>query len=201
MGCAGQGGRKAEGERQSLAIPAQWRPSPSRETAMQRFVTGFLACVAATAAFAQERPQDRWNLTDLYATSTANEALLLEHVLKIARDDDERLLYLGSALETLRGTFFRQVMLAEFEREAHALVDKGETLTAEKLTRINADILRRYHGDQEGVVKIDDLYTLEWAYIPHFYYAFYVFQYATSISAASLLAEGILENRPGAREG
>jgi oligoendopeptidase F len=132
--------------------------------------------------------------------STANEALLLEHVLKIARDDDERLLYLGSALETLRGTFFRQVMLAEFEREAHALVDKGETLTAEKLTRINADILRRYHGDKEGVVKIDDLYTLDWARIPHFYRAFYVFQYATSIAAGSLFADAILKGEPGARE-
>ncbi len=132
--------------------------------------------------------------------STANEAFLLDHVLKIAGNDDERLLYLGSALETLRGTFFRQVMLAEFEREAHTLVDKGESLTAEKLTRINADILRRYHGDKEGVVKVDDLYTLDWARIPHYYRAFYVFQYATSIAAGSLFADAILKGEPGARE-
>lgn len=144
--------------------------------------------------------------TAAYATfvaeiaSTANEAFLLDHVLKIAANDDERLLYLGSALETLRGTFFRQVMLAEFERQAHALVDKGESLTAEKLTRINADIVRRYHGDKEGVVKIDDLYTLDWARIPHFYRAFYVFQYATSIAAGSLFADAILKGEPGARE-
>jgi oligoendopeptidase F len=144
--------------------------------------------------------------TSNYATfvaeiaSTCNEALLLEHMLKIARDDDERLLYLGSALETLRGTFFRQVMLAEFEREAHARVDRGESLTAEKLTQINADIIRRYHGDKEGVVKIDDLYTLDWARIPHFYRPFYVFQYATSIAAGSLFADAILKGEPGARE-
>ena len=144
--------------------------------------------------------------TSNYATfvaeiaSTANEALLLEHMLKIAKDDDERMLYLGSALETLRGTFFRQVMLAEFEREAHARVDKGEVMTAEKLTRINADIMRRYHGDKEGVVKIDDLYTLDWARIPHFYRSFYVFQYATSIAAGSLFADAILKGEPGARE-
>ena len=114
-------------------------------------------------------------VTSDYATfvaeiaSTCNEALLLEHVLKIAKSDDERLLYLGSALEGLRGTFFRQAMFAEFERDVHARVDKGESLTGEALTKIYGDILRRYHGDAEGVVKIDDLYTVEWAYIPHFY--------------------------------
>ncbi|MEO8101475.1 MAG: M3 family oligoendopeptidase, partial [Betaproteobacteria bacterium] len=77
--------------------------------------------------------------------STFQEALLLDHMLKIARTDDERMLYLGSALEALRGAFFRQAMFAEFEREAHARVDRGESLTGETLTRLYADILRRYH--------------------------------------------------------
>ncbi len=132
--------------------------------------------------------------------STLNEALLLDHVLKAAANDDERLLYLGSALEGLRGTFFRQAMFAEFEREVHARVDRGEPVTGEGFTRIYGDILRRYHGEAQGVVKIDDLYAIEWAYIPHFYSAYYVYQYATSIAASSLLAEAILEGRPGARE-
>ena len=132
--------------------------------------------------------------------STCNEALLLDHMLKIAKDDDERLLYLGSALETLRGTFYRQVMLAEFEREAHARVDKGEAMTGDKLTKVYAGIIRKYHGDAQGVVKIDDLYTHDWSRIPHFYRPFYVFQYATSISAGSLFAERILKGEPGARE-
>jgi oligoendopeptidase F len=132
--------------------------------------------------------------------STFNEALLLEHVLKNAADDDERLLYLGSALETLRGTFFRQAMFAEFEREVHARVDQGEPLSGSKVTQIYGEILRRHHGDKEGVVKIDDLYTVEWAYIPHFYRPFYVFQYATSIAASSLLADSVLKGEPGARE-
>jgi oligoendopeptidase F len=132
--------------------------------------------------------------------STFNEALLLEHVLKTAKTDDERLLYLGSALEGLRGTFFRQAMFAEFERDVHARVDKGESLTGEKLTRIYGEILRRYHGDKEGVVKIDDLYTVEWAFIPHFYSAFYVFQYATSIAASALFADSVLKGEPGALE-
>ena len=132
--------------------------------------------------------------------STLNEALLLDYALKGAKTDDERLLYLGSALESLRGTFFRQAMFGEFEQRVHAEVDKGEPLSGEAITKIYGEILRRYHGEAQGVVKIDDVYATEWAYIPHFYNAFYVFQYATSISAGSLFAEGILEKRPGARE-
>ena len=132
--------------------------------------------------------------------STFNEAMLLEDALNNAKDDEERLLYLGSALEGIRATFFRQAMFAEFERDIHARVDKGESLSGKKLSEIYGDILRRYHGEKEGVVKIDDTYTVEWAYIPHFYYTFYVFQYATSIAASSLLADRVLKGEPGARE-
>ena len=132
--------------------------------------------------------------------STFNEALLLEYALKTAKSDDERLLYLDSALETLRATFFRQAMFADFEREVHARVDRGESLSGKRLTEIYGGILRRYHGEREGVVKIDELYSVEWAYIPHFYGAFYVFQYATSIAASSLFAERVLKGEPGARE-
>jgi oligoendopeptidase F len=142
-------------------------------------------------------------VTSQYATFVAeiaailNEALLLEHVLKTAKSDDERLLFLGEALEGLRGTFFRQVMFAEFERAIHARVDAGQTLTGAEFTKIYGELLRRYHGE---AVKIDDLYCVEWAYIPHFYYSFYVFQYATSIAAASQLADGILKGEAGAVE-
>jgi oligoendopeptidase F len=132
--------------------------------------------------------------------STLNEALLLDYALKTAKDDDERLLYLGSALEGLRGTFFRQTMFAEFEQRVHGAADKGQPITGAELTKVYGEILRRYHGEAQGVVKIDDLYTVEWAYIPHFYNSFYVFQYATSIAASSLFAERILANEPGARE-
>ncbi len=132
--------------------------------------------------------------------STTNEVLLLDHMLKVSKTDDERMLYLGSALENLRGTFFRQAMFAEFERTVHAKVDKGDSLTGEALTKIYGDILKRYHGDKEGVVKIDDVYAIEWAYIPHFYNKFYVFQYATSISAGNMFATEILKGTPGARD-
>src|SRR3546814_9944581 len=77
--------------------------------------------------------------------STLNEALLLDHMLKIAKTDDEKLFYLGSALEGLRTTYFRQAMFAAFEREVHARADRGEALTGDGLTKIYAAILRKHH--------------------------------------------------------
>lgn len=73
-------------------------------------------------------------------------------------------------------------------------------MTGDALTRMYGEILRRYHGEAQGVVKVDDLCSVEWAYIPHFYSSFYVYQYATSIAAGALFADAILEKRPGARE-
>lgn len=145
-------------------------------------------------------------VTARYATftaeiaSTSNEVFLLDHMLKVAKSDDELLLYFGSALENLRGTFYRQAMFADFERQVHGKVDQGESLTGEALTKIYGDILKRYHGDKEGVVKIDDAYSIEWAFIPHFYRTFYVYQYATSIAAGSMFADQILKGEPGAQE-
>ncbi len=132
--------------------------------------------------------------------STTNEVLLLEHALAQAKTDDERLLYLGSALESLRLTFFRQAMFADFERAVHARVDKGESLTGEALSALYCETLRRYHGDAQGVLKIDPLYAIEWAYIQHFYQRFYVFQYATSIAAGSLFAQQLLAGGAPERE-
>jgi oligoendopeptidase F len=130
--------------------------------------------------------------------STFNEELLLQRVLKTAKSDDERLYYLGYALEQLRGTYFRQAMFAEFERNIHARADKGEPLTGDALTKTYCEILKRYHGASEGVVDIDDAYCVEWAYIPHFYNSFYVYQYATSIAASALFAERVGRGEPGA---
>ncbi len=130
--------------------------------------------------------------------STFNEQLLLQRVLRTAKNDDERLYYLGSALEQIRATFFRQAMFAEFERNIHARVDSGEPLTGDAFTKTYCDLLKRYHGVSEGVVAIDDAYCVEWAYIPHFYNGFYVYQYATSIAASALFAQQVGKNEPGA---
>ncbi|MEO7009355.1 MAG: M3 family oligoendopeptidase [Caldimonas sp.] len=132
--------------------------------------------------------------------STLDEALLQDRMLKAAQTDDERLFYLGQALEGLRGTFFRQAMFAEFERDIHARSDRGEPLTGTALTKIYCDLLKRHHGVDRGVMAIDDAYCIEWAYIPHFYSPFYVYQYATSIAASSAFAERIAAGDAAALE-
>ena len=132
--------------------------------------------------------------------STYNEALLLDRVLVDADSDEMRLFYLGRELEGLRGTFFRQSMFAEFELSIHDVVEQGDTLSADRFTAMYAELLRAYHGHDEGIVTIDDDYTVEWAYIPHFYYNFYVYQYATSVAASSLLVERLRQGEPEARE-
>lgn len=145
-------------------------------------------------------------VTSDYATfvseiaSTFNEELLMARMLRQAKNDDERLFYLGNALENLRATFFRQAMFAEFERQIHARVDKGEPLTGEDMTAAYCELLARHHGSAEGVVAIKPAYCVEWAYIPHFYTPFDVYQYATSIAASSLFAQQIEGGEPGARE-
>jgi len=128
--------------------------------------------------------------------STANEALLIDHVLKDIDDLEERLAILGSYLENFRGTMFRQTQFAEFELKIHEISEKGEALTGDKFTEIYLDILKKYYGHDEGVMVIDDLYGIEWAYIPHFYYNFYVYQYSTSYLASQVLADKMLTGGP-----
>jgi len=132
--------------------------------------------------------------------STFNEALLLDRMLKNVANDDQRLTLLGSYVENLRGTFFRQTMFAEFELTTHEVAECGKALTGERLSQIYGDLLRRYHGHGADVLRIDDLYTVEWAYIPHFYRNFYVYQYATSLAASTQLAQEVLQGEPGARD-
>jgi oligoendopeptidase F len=148
----------------------------------------------------QPYPTAGYGIFTAEIASVVNEVLLLEHMLKEAQSDDERLYYLGSALEGMRGTYFRQAMFAEFELRAHEVVEEGGALTGARLTKLYGDLLRRYHGHDEGVVAIDDLYAIEWAYIPHFYRGYYVYQYATSMAAANLFADRILAGEPGAVE-
>jgi oligoendopeptidase F len=127
--------------------------------------------------------------------STCNEQLLSAYMVAHARTREEKLFYLGQQLEGIRGTFYRQAMFAEFELAAHDKAEAGEGLSGEKFTALYLDLLKRYHGPK---VAIDPVYATEWAYIPHFYNSFYVYQYATCISAASYFARSILKG--GAKE-
>ena len=125
--------------------------------------------------------------------STSLELLLEQDMIQKASNDDERLSYLGNGLERMRGTFFRQTMFAEFELSLYEAVERGEALSGEKITSMYAEIVRRYHGHDDGVVIIDDAYTREWMFIPHFYYNMYVFQYATSMTAGAALYNNMLK--------
>lgn len=148
----------------------------------------------------QPYPVARYSIFVAEIASQTNENLLMDHMLKNTTDDEQKLFFLGHELEGIRGSFFRQTMFGEFEMIVHDLVDSGEALTGEKMTEIYGDLLRKYHGHDEGVLTIDDLYAVEWAAIPHFYYNFYVYQYATSQAAAAQFSDAILSDKPGAKQ-
>jgi oligoendopeptidase F len=126
--------------------------------------------------------------------STLNEGLLTQYLLTHTEDQATRISLLNHALEDLRGTLYRQTMFAEFEQQIHNCAEQGEPLTADTLTEMYTDLNQQYYG---GEAVIDELIGIEWARIPHFYYNFYVYQYATGISAASALVQQILhEGQP-----
>lgn len=127
--------------------------------------------------------------------STCNEQLLVAYMVGQAKTKQEKIYYLGQQLEQIRGTYFRQTQFAEFELKAHDMAEAGEGLSGEAFTKLYGDLLAQYYGPN---VKIPATYASEWAYIPHFYSSFYVYQYATSISAASYFARQILHG--GAKE-
>ena len=133
------------------------------------------------------------------SASIGSEMLLNDYMVKNARNDQEKLYYLGEGLEAIRGTFFRQTMFAEFELAIHEEVEAGRPLSGARLTDLYCDLLRRYHGHDEGVMTINPAYCVEWAFIPHFYYNFYVYQYATSMAGAALFTDAIVsEGEPAA---
>ncbi|MDN7244393.1 oligoendopeptidase F [Planococcus shenhongbingii] len=122
--------------------------------------------------------------------STTNEALLNEYMVKTTKDDQERIYLLNHWLDGFRGTVFRQTMFAEFEHLIHQMDQNGEALTADRLTEVYYELNKKYFGEE---VAVDEEIGMEWARIPHFYYNYYVFQYATGLSAATALSKGILE--------
>jgi oligoendopeptidase F len=131
--------------------------------------------------------------------STFNEALLIDHMLKTITDDAAKLSLLGNYLEGIKGTVFRQTQFAEFELRTHEMAEKGEPLTGDALSKLYADITRKYYGHDKGVCIVDDYVQHEWAFIPHFYRNFYVFQYATSFTASSALSEKVLSGDAAAK--
>ena len=120
--------------------------------------------------------------------STVNENLLVEQLLEKAETREEKLTYLNQYLEDFKSTVFRQTMFAEFEMKAHAMAERGESLTPGSLSGIYKDLIAQYFGPE---LVIDDEVQYEWARIPHFYSPFYVYKYATSYCSSAAISEAI----------
>ncbi|MPM78389.1 Oligoendopeptidase F, plasmid [bioreactor metagenome] len=120
--------------------------------------------------------------------STVNETLMTHYLLKNERDRVKRAYYMTQFLESFRTTCFRQTMFAEFERKAHQMAENGEPLTVDSLSAVYRQLNELYYAG----VHVDDNIALEWMRIPHFYNAFYVYQYATGLCSAVKLADDIL---------
>ncbi len=148
---------------------------------------------------AQPFPKAGYSIFVAEVASTVNEALLNDYFLNDISDKNVRLAILGNYLETAKGTLFRQTQFAEFELKIHEMVENGEALTGEDFDRLYLEITRKYYGHDEGVCTVDENIKAEWAYIPHFYYTYYVYQYATSFTASQAIAEK-LKNDEGAVE-
>ncbi len=132
--------------------------------------------------------------------STFNEALFLDHMLKTTPDDKVKLAILGNYLEQMRTTLFRQTQFAEFELRAHQVAEKGQALTGDELDKLYLDITRKYYGHDRGVCLVDDEIKAEWGFIPHFYSSYYVYQYATALTASSDLSEKVLAGDQQAKQ-
>ena len=123
--------------------------------------------------------------------------LLNHYLLENSNDKNEKLYILNNMLELFRATIYRQVMFAEFERDMHALKEKGEILTNELLSNEYYKLNLKYFGEN---VVVDDLIRYEWMRVPHFYYNFYVYKYAIGLSCACYIVDGIVNKKENALE-
>ena len=139
---------------------------------------------------AQNFLDSRYRIFVAEVASTTNEVLLMEYMLKNAKDNKERAYLLNHYMDSFKGTVFRQTMFAEFEKTSNEMAEAGEPLTHENLTELYLNLNKKYYG--EAMIS-DDLIGYEWMRIPHFYYNFYVYQYATGFSAAVAIANRVLK--------
>ena len=138
-----------------------------------------------------------YNIFVAEVASTVNELLLVHYLIDNSKDKNEKLFLLNKLMELYKGTIYRQVMFAEFERDMHADLEKGEILTNEYLSSKYYELVKKYFGKD---VVCDELIKNEWMRIPHFYYDFYVYKYAIGLSCATRIVDGILNHQEGALE-
>ena len=140
----------------------------------------------------QPYPLARYETFVAEVASTFNEVLLFNYMIGTVKDDDVKLSLLMSWLDNFKGTLFRQTQFAEFELKIHEVAEQGKPLTGDTFSKIYKDITDKYYGNDKGICKVDDYISMEWAYIPHFYRTFYVYQYSTSFTASISLAEKVM---------
>lgn len=153
---------------------------------------------SALANRAQPYPTAEYPIFLAEIASTLSETLLFHFLLSQWQEPGRRLLVLSHLLEHIRGTFFRQAQFADFELAVYRQVEEGGAVTGEALTELYGQKQRHWLRHGLGSVEVDPDFAVEWAYIPHFYYGFYVYQYATSIAASTFFARQILTGEPGA---
>ncbi len=147
----------------------------------------------------QPYEKSRYSIFIAESASIANEMLLNDYMVEHAKTTAEKLYYLGAGLESIRTAYFRQVMFAEFEAAIHEEFEKGNPLSGARISDIYCGLLKHYYGEVQGAMKIDSDYCIEWAFVPHFYLNFYVWQYATSMAGAAQFTDAILKQGAGAR--
>lgn len=139
-------------------------------------------------------PDYQYSIFVAEVASTVNELLLYKYMLKESKDKNEQLAILNKLLELFKGTIFRQTMFAEYEKEIYERCEKGDILTEELLSNIYYELNKKYFGND---IVVDEQIKYEWARIPHFYYFFYVYKYATGLSAACYIVNNILSGKEG----
>ncbi len=148
----------------------------------------------------QPYPTSQYNLFNAEVASIFNEMLLTNHLIKTAKTREEKIFILNHFIEMTRGTVFRQTLFAEFEKKFYDVVEKGEALTPDLLSKMYRDINNEYYGADKGLYNMEDLYAVEWSYIPHFYYNYYVFQYVVGFIGSLTLATKVIEGQIPAQQ-
>jgi len=142
----------------------------------------------------QPFPKAQYSTFVAEVASTLNEGLLLQYLLKKAKDKQEKLYLLNRQIDNTMGTFFHQVMYATFELAIHEQVEKGQALSPDMLNDLWGQLTQKYYGP---ALTLDDYSPLKWSRVPHFYMSFYVYQYATSYAASQAILDKIINNEDG----
>lgn len=149
---------------------------------------------------AQLYPQAGYTTFAAEVASTFNENLLFEDRLKRQTDPVKKIALLGESLETMRTTIFRQALFSEFEYKIYQAAENKIPLTADYLSQTYLDLVKRYYGADSGTVAVDDSAGIEWAYVPHFYYDFYVYKYVSGYLAGLALSQKVIDGDIGIRD-